>query len=72
MTARWRLYERCGFAETDDHPEVPYAKADHRMVLVLPEPDGADGPKRVDELVIPVLRVADAAARWAGTRASAS
>ena len=52
--------------ETDDHPEAPYAKADHRMVLMLPEPDGANAPKPVDELVIPVLRVADAAraVRW--------
>ncbi len=66
-----RLYERCGFVETDDHPEAPYAKADHRMVLHVREAHGADVGERgdelgFDELVIPVLRVADAACavRW--------
>ena len=64
-----RLYERCGFVETDDHPEAPYAKADHRMVLHLPRSArcrARSRRQRVDELVIPVLRVADAAraVRW--------
>ncbi len=61
-----RLYERCGFVETDEHPEAPYAKADHRMVLHLPAANGAGAAVSVDELVIPVLRVADAAraVRW--------
>jgi ribosomal protein S18 acetylase RimI-like enzyme len=61
-----RLYERCGFVETDEHPEVPYAKADHRMVMQLPDPVERGEAARVDELVIPVLRVADAAraVRW--------
>jgi GNAT superfamily N-acetyltransferase len=40
-----RLYERCGFVETDDFPEAPYANADHRMVLLLP----GEAEPRVDE-----------------------
>jgi ribosomal protein S18 acetylase RimI-like enzyme len=57
-----RLYERFGFVETGEHPEVLYANADHYMVLTL-----AVGKHRgMEEAVIPVLRVEDAAraVRW--------
>ena len=57
-----RLYERFGFVETGEHPEGPYANADHYMVLTL----AGREDRRMEEAVIPVLRVVDAtrAVRW--------